>query len=55
MPLLYATLPVLAEPFRAKYERTKDKRYYIPEDRMVWWEDLPKLRRHNRRPPRHAL
>jgi transketolase len=46
VPLLYATLPVLAEPFRLKYERTKDKRYFIPEDRMVWWEDLPKLRRH---------
>ena len=46
VPLLYGTLPVLAEPFRLKYERTKDKRYFIPEDRMVWWEDLPKLRRH---------
>ena len=46
VPLIYGTLPVLAEPFRLKYERTKDKRYFIPEDRMVWWEDLPKLRRH---------
>jgi transketolase len=39
VPLIYATLPVLAEPFRLMYEQTKDKRYFIPEDRMVWWED----------------
>jgi len=45
VPLIYATLPVLAEPFRLKYERTKDRKYFIPEDRMVWWEDLLKLRR----------
>jgi transketolase len=45
VPLIYATLPVLAEAFRLKYERTKDRKYFIPEDRMVWWEDLLKLRR----------
>jgi transketolase len=53
VPLIYATLPVLAEPFRIKYERTKDKRYFIPEDRMVWWEDLMRLRR-NKGLPGHA-
>jgi transketolase len=53
VPLIYATLPTLAEPFRLKYERTKDKRYFIPEERMVWWEDLLKLRR-NRGLPGHA-
>jgi transketolase len=46
VPLIYATLPALAEPLRVKYERTKDAKYFIPEDRMVWWEDLVKLRRH---------
>ena len=46
VPLIYATLPALAEPLRLKYERTKSQRYFIPEDRMVWWEDLAKLRRH---------
>ncbi|MDH3198429.1 MAG: transketolase, partial [Candidatus Krumholzibacteria bacterium] len=53
VPLIYATLPVLAEAFRAKYEATGDKRYFIPEDRMVWWEDLLKLRR-NQGLPGHA-
>ncbi len=53
VPLLYATLPVLSETFRLKYERTKDKRYFIPEDRMVWWEDLLVLR-HNKGLPGHA-
>lgn len=53
VPLIYATLPALAEPFRLKYERTKDKRYFIPEDRMVWAEDLLMLRR-NKGLPGHA-
>lgn len=53
VPLIYGTLPVLAEPFRLKYERTKDRRYFIPEDRMVWWEDLLMLRR-NKGLPGHA-
>ena len=53
VPLIYATLPVLAEPFRLRYERTKDKKYFIPEDRMVWWEDLQRFRR-NKGLPGHA-
>jgi transketolase len=52
-PLVYATLPALAEPFRLMYQRTKDKKYFIPEDRMVWWEDLLTFRRH-RGLPGHA-
>ncbi len=44
VPLIYATLSVLAESFRMKYEQTQDKKYFIPEDRMVWWEDLLNLR-----------
>jgi len=53
VPLIYGTFPVLAEPFRVKYERTKDRRFFIPEDRMVWWEDLLRLRR-NKGLPGHA-
>lgn len=53
VPLIYATLPALAEPLRLKYERTKNQRFFIPEDRMVWWEDLVKLRR-NKGLPGHA-
>jgi transketolase len=53
VPLIYATLPALAEPLRLKYERTKNQRFFIPEDRMVWWEDLVKLRR-NQGLPGHA-
>ncbi len=53
VPLIYATFPVLAEPFRLMYERTGDKRYFIPENRMVWWEDLLNLR-HNKGLAGHA-
>ena len=53
VPLVYATLPVLAEAFRARYEETGDERYFIPEDRIVVWEDLLKLRR-NKGLPGHA-
>jgi transketolase len=53
VPLVYATLPVLAEAFRVKHEQTKDEKYFIPEDRMVWWEDLLRLRR-NGGLPGHA-
>lgn len=45
-PLVYATLPVLNEAFRARYEKTKDPRYFIPENRAVLWEDLLGFRRH---------
>ena len=46
VPLMYATLPVIAEAFRAKYKETGDEKYNIPEDRIVVWEDLLGLR-HN--------
>jgi transketolase len=45
VPLIYATLPVLAEAFRTKHGQTGDDRYHIPEDRIVVWEDLLELRR----------
>ena len=46
-PLGYATLAVLNEALRAKYERTGDPRYLVPkaEERMLTWEDLLKFRR----------
>lgn len=53
VPLIYATLPVLAEAFRARHEQTGDARFEIPEDRIVVWEDLLKLR-HNKGLPGHA-
>jgi transketolase len=53
VPLIYATLPVLAEAFRERFERTGDDRYRIPEDRIVVWEDLLGLR-HNGGLPGHA-
>ena len=52
-PLVYAALTVLAEAFRARFEATGDEKYFIPEDRMVWWEDLLNLR-HNGGLPGHA-
>jgi len=53
VPMVYATLAVIAEAFRARYERTGDRRYLIPEDRIVVWEDLLNLR-HNGGLPGHA-
>ena len=53
VPLVYAIMPVLAEAMRRKYEQTGDERYFIPEDRIVWWEDLLELR-HNGGLPGHA-
>jgi transketolase len=53
VPLIYATLPVLAEPLRLKYERTHKPRFFIPDHRIVCWEDLLKVRR-NQGLPGHA-
>ncbi|MCR4438805.1 MAG: 1-deoxy-D-xylulose-5-phosphate synthase N-terminal domain-containing protein [bacterium] len=46
-PLVYAALAVLNEALRRKYERTKDRRYLIPDaqKRAVFSEDLLTLRR----------
>lgn len=48
-PLVYATLPVLGEAFRARFEQTKDPRFFIPSERIVLHEDLLGFRR------RHGL
>jgi len=47
VPLIYATLAVLNEAFRARYERDKDERFAFP-DGGKWaltWEELLRLRR----------
>jgi transketolase len=45
-PLVYATLAVLNEAMRLKHKKTGDKRYFVPENRGVFPEDLVTLRRH---------
>ncbi|MFO8064013.1 MAG: 1-deoxy-D-xylulose-5-phosphate synthase N-terminal domain-containing protein, partial [Spirochaetia bacterium] len=47
IPLVYATLAVLNEALRAKYERTGDKRYKVVNEaeRALYWEDLLHFRR----------
>ena len=47
VPLIYATLAVLNEAMRAKYEQTGDEQYLIPnaEERALYWEDLLGFRR----------
>jgi transketolase len=47
VPLVYATLAVLNETFRARAEREPDGRFAFPDDGMwaLTWEDLLKLRR----------
>jgi len=46
IPLVYATLPVLTEALRCKYEQTGDKKYLIPdaENKALYWEDLTGFR-----------
>jgi len=47
IPLCYATLAVLNEAMRIKYQQTGDERYAIPkpEERALYWEDLLEFRR----------
>jgi transketolase len=47
VPLIYGTLPVLFEALRAKYERTGEDRYLVPNagERALYWEDLICFRR----------
>jgi transketolase len=54
-PLVYATLAVLNEALRARFERTGDPRYAFPEDGRfaLTWEDLLTLR-HRGGLPGHA-
>jgi transketolase len=55
VPLIYATLAVLNETLRAKYEQTGDEKYRIfdEENRALFWEDLLGFR-HNGGLPGHA-
>jgi transketolase len=55
IPLVYATLAVLNEGLRARYERTGDPRYAFPEDGRfaLTWEHLLALR-HRGGLPGHA-
>jgi transketolase len=55
VPLVYATLAVLNQALRLKYERTREAKYRVPdpEHKMLLWEDLLKLRR-NGGLPGHA-
>jgi len=54
-PLVYAMLAVYNEALRIRYERTKDKRFLVPNarERALFWEDLLYLR-HNKGLPGHA-
>lgn len=47
VPLVYGALPVFYEALRAKYERTGDVRYRVPDEveRALYWEDLLGFRR----------
>ncbi len=55
IPLVYATLAVLNEALRKKFQQTGDKKYLITNEaeRALYWEDLLTLR-HNKGLPGHA-
>ncbi len=53
IPLIYASMAVLAEAMRLKYQQTSDKKYFVPANRVVLPEDLLNLR-HNGGLPGHA-
>jgi transketolase len=48
VPLVYATLAAYNTALRAKYERTGDTKYAVPEahERQLMWKDLLGFRRH---------
>src|SRR5260370_24983142 len=48
VPLIYATLAAYNTALRAKYDRTGDERYAVPEanKRQLMWNDLLGFRRH---------
>lgn len=49
VPLIYSALAVYNTALQAKYERTRDSRYLVPEaeERQLVWRDLLGFRRHN--------
>ncbi len=49
VPVIYALLAAYNTALRAKYERTGDARYAVPEadERQLLWKDLLGFRRHN--------
>jgi len=55
IPLVYATLAVLNEALRRKFQQTGDNKYLVPQaaERALYWEDLLTLR-HNGGLPGHA-
>ena len=53
IPLVYAVMSVLSDAMRTKYNQTGEKKYYIPENRIVLPEDLLTLR-HRGGLPGHA-
>ena len=53
IPMVYAVMSVLSETMRTKYKQTGDKKYYIPENRVVLIEDLLNFR-NNGGLPGHA-
>jgi len=55
IPLVYATLTVLNEALRIKYQQTGEEKYRIPnpEERALYWEDLLEFR-HNKGLSGHA-
>lgn len=53
IPLIYAGMAVLSEAMRIKYRQTGDKKYYVPDNKVVLPEDLLTLR-HKGGLPGHA-
>jgi transketolase len=55
IPLIYATLTVLNEALRIKYQQTGEDKYLTPnpEERALYWEDLLEFR-HNKGLSGHA-
>ncbi len=44
VPLIYASLAVISEAFRRRYQQTGDKKYYIDPEKIVLPEDMMKFR-----------
>jgi len=47
VPLIYASLTIIGEAFKKRFEETKDERFFIDPSKIVLLEDLLKFRHRN--------
>ncbi|MFH1726923.1 MAG: transketolase [Pseudomonadota bacterium] len=46
VPMIYAVMSVLSDAMRTKYKQTGDKKYFVPDNKVVLPEDILEFRNH---------